>query len=226
MPEDTVWYAPFDLAIGMMTIHSHENMVKSTIDVLPANPPRVASSDPACGGMAGGVPAAHAYEGYDYFEPKVCEYWRQPDGPLILRKGQAIRTSCIIDTESIRPTRSTIPRCAPRSRTVPSVTRSTGTRILRCTGSVTRASGSWAYRRESRSIWSGSESRNIPKTARRIPRPTTAAAPSTVHTPHRATARPTAATPGAAYRRAWFSRTRGRMRCASRSSCTGRSIAC
>jgi hypothetical protein len=184
MPEDTVWYAPFDVAIGMMTIHSHENMVKSTIDMLPGNPPRLASSDPACGGMAGGVPAAHAYEGYDYFEPKVCEYWRQPDGPLILRKGQAIQTSCLINNGVNQTTKSTIPRSGPRSRTDRSVTRSTGARILRRTGCVTRASGSWAYGRESRSIWSGSESRNIPKTARRIRRPTTATAPSTVHTPH------------------------------------------
>jgi hypothetical protein len=96
-PQDTVWYAPFDLVIGMATMHSHENMVRGTIDVLPANSPRLASTDRDCGGAAGSSAPLHAYENRNYFEPKVCEYWRDADGPLVLRKGQAIRASCIVN---------------------------------------------------------------------------------------------------------------------------------
>lgn len=98
-PQDTVWYAPFDLAIGMITIHSHANMVKGTVDVVPASPPRLMSSDPRCGGP----PSPHVYENYDYFQPQVCEYWRDAEGPLVLRKGEAIHASCLINN-GVRPT--------------------------------------------------------------------------------------------------------------------------
>src|SRR5439155_434439 len=36
----SVWYAPYDLAIGILAIHSHKRTVKGTIDVMPANPIR------------------------------------------------------------------------------------------------------------------------------------------------------------------------------------------
>jgi hypothetical protein len=81
----------------MLSMHSHENMVRGTIDVLPAHAPRMGSSDAQCGGGSGASPPLHAYENTSYFEPKVCEYWRESDGPLILRKGQAIRASCLIN---------------------------------------------------------------------------------------------------------------------------------
>src|SRR5256885_17239976 len=36
----SVWYAPYDLAIGILAIHSHKRTVHGTIDVMPANPIR------------------------------------------------------------------------------------------------------------------------------------------------------------------------------------------
>jgi hypothetical protein len=51
------------------------------------------------------VPAAHTYENYNYFEPEICEYWRNlTDGPLVLRKGEAIHASCVINN-GVTPTR-------------------------------------------------------------------------------------------------------------------------
>ncbi|MGH7899571.1 MAG: hypothetical protein ACREQQ_16580, partial [Candidatus Binatia bacterium] len=96
-PQETVWYAPFDLAIGMLTMHSHQKMVKGTIDVLPAAAPRLAETRPECGGPRGGLANPHAYESYSYFEPTICEYWRSAHDPLVLRKGQGIRAGCVVN---------------------------------------------------------------------------------------------------------------------------------
>ena len=93
-PQSTVWYAPFDLALGMATTHSHENMVKGTMQIVPAPRPRPGSARAECGGGTGNP---DVYTSYDYFEPTVCEYWREPDGPIILRKGDAVVTSCIVN---------------------------------------------------------------------------------------------------------------------------------
>lgn len=104
-PQDTLWYAPFDLAIGMLTMHSHQNMVKGTIDVVPAALPRPSERSPRCGGpKADGLP--NVYENFSYFDPEVCEYWRnEADGPIVLRKGEGIRASCLINN-GVRPTQA------------------------------------------------------------------------------------------------------------------------
>jgi hypothetical protein len=92
----TTWYAPFDLAIGMITLHSHERMVRGIADVVPANPIRPAARNAACGGSVNGVPQP-IYTNESYTEPNVCDYWKEPDGPLILRKGQGINFRCLHD---------------------------------------------------------------------------------------------------------------------------------
>src|SRR5947207_15656474 len=42
----SVWYAPYDLAIGILAIHSHKRTAKGTIDILPANPIRTGGLSP------------------------------------------------------------------------------------------------------------------------------------------------------------------------------------
>src|SRR5256885_14614909 len=51
----SVWYAPYDLAIGILAIHSHKRTVKGTIDVMPANPIRTGGLSQE-GAGAGGRP--------------------------------------------------------------------------------------------------------------------------------------------------------------------------
>lgn len=95
--EQSIWYAPFDLAIGMLTLHSHQNMVKGTIQILPATAPRMSATRPGCGGLKNGLPNPAVYENYRYLEPEFCEYWREADGPIILRKGDAVRAQCVVN---------------------------------------------------------------------------------------------------------------------------------
>jgi hypothetical protein len=101
-----VWHAPFDLAIGLMTIHSHHRNVKGYIDILPANPVRSGDPDEFCGGskpepgenaVDALLRAQHVYTNLDWEDARICEYWRRPDGPLILRKGQAVKTTCYVN---------------------------------------------------------------------------------------------------------------------------------
>ena len=92
--KETVWYPPFDAAIGLITTHSHHRSVRIHIDQVPANPLRLESPDPACGGGASGTPAEHLFDSWQWEDAKVCEYWQEPDGPVIARKGQALRTTC------------------------------------------------------------------------------------------------------------------------------------
>src|SRR5438093_307193 len=101
----SVWYAPYDLAIGILAIHSHKRTVKGTIDVMPANPIRTgglsqeeagAGTRPQeCGVSQNGLPPEHIYADWHWDDPPVCRYYKQPDGPLILRKGDALVTHCI-----------------------------------------------------------------------------------------------------------------------------------
>src|SRR5881409_1869207 len=100
-----VWYAPYDLAIGILAIHSHKRTVKGTIDVMPANPIRTGglSAEEAgdgvrpeeCGVSQSGLPPEHIYVDWHWDDPPVCRYYKQADGPLILRKGDALVTHCI-----------------------------------------------------------------------------------------------------------------------------------
>jgi hypothetical protein len=103
---ELVWHAPFDMEIGLMTIHSHHRNVRGFIDIVPANPIRDGYSDEYCGGSKpefGETPeqallqAEHVLENVDWEDARICEYWRNPDGPLVLRKGQAVRTTCYVN---------------------------------------------------------------------------------------------------------------------------------
>ena len=98
-PHTIVWHAPFDLAVGLITTHSHHRNVVSFVDVLPVNPIRSESLDSMCGGSGDpNAPAPeHVYTNWEWEDARVCEYWKQKDGPLILRKGQALRTTCYVN---------------------------------------------------------------------------------------------------------------------------------
>jgi hypothetical protein len=100
---DRVWYAPFDAAVGVVTLHSHENMVKATTHVVPPTAARSGAVRRECGGTSGALPNPNVYENYSYLEPEVCEYWRDADGPLILRKGQALHMQCVVNN-GVTPT--------------------------------------------------------------------------------------------------------------------------
>src|SRR2546426_8370484 len=101
----SVWYAPYDLAIGILAIHSHKRTVKGTIDILPANPIRTGGLSPEeaggrtkpqeCGVSQNGLPPEHIYADWHWDDPPVCRYYKEPDGPLILHKGDALATHCI-----------------------------------------------------------------------------------------------------------------------------------
>ena len=91
-----VWYAPYDLELGVLAIHAHKRMVKGTVDALPVNPIRGRSPDPDCGGSA--VRDANGlYVSWEWDDNETCEYWRDPDGPVVLRKGQALRWHCTVN---------------------------------------------------------------------------------------------------------------------------------
>jgi hypothetical protein len=78
-------------------------MVKGTMDVTPISPPRLNSMDPLCGGwgpFALGLeptPPANLYTGWFWEDAPVCQYWRDADGPVILRKHDALRTTCYVN---------------------------------------------------------------------------------------------------------------------------------
>ncbi|MGH7818871.1 MAG: hypothetical protein ACREQ9_03785, partial [Candidatus Binatia bacterium] len=118
-----IWYAPYDLAVGILAIHSHKRMVKGTIDVVPANPIRTSgleeNPDPnitneSCGVSDDGLPPEHIYVDWHWDDAPVCRYYKQPDGPLILRKGDALVTRCLVNNGVIQseqapePVRSSI----------------------------------------------------------------------------------------------------------------------
>jgi hypothetical protein len=92
------WLAPFDAAVALGAIHSHHRMVKGIQSISPANPPRLNSDNPLCGGWKGAdVPPTDVYTNWYWEDAPVCEWWREPDGPLVLRKGQSIRTACYVN---------------------------------------------------------------------------------------------------------------------------------
>ncbi|MGH7856287.1 MAG: hypothetical protein ACREQY_03085, partial [Candidatus Binatia bacterium] len=93
---ETEWVAPYDLAMAFFATHSHHRMVKGTINVVP-NPPRPNGQDPNCGGIAGPIPPTSMYTNWWWEDAKLCYYWKEPDGPLIIRKGQVVRTTCYVN---------------------------------------------------------------------------------------------------------------------------------
>jgi hypothetical protein len=94
---ESEWVAPYDLALANAAIHSHHRMVKGTMDILPANPPRLKSPNPLCGGAANGQTPTNLYTDWYWEDAPVCEYWRDPDGPVVMRKGEAVRTTCFVN---------------------------------------------------------------------------------------------------------------------------------
>ncbi|MGH7857761.1 MAG: hypothetical protein ACREQY_10565 [Candidatus Binatia bacterium] len=95
--KELYWYPPFDAAIGLISTHSHHRSVKIHVDVVPANPLRSASADPACGGSAGDAVPEHIFESWEWEDAKICQYWKEPDKALIVRKGQGLRTTCYVN---------------------------------------------------------------------------------------------------------------------------------
>jgi hypothetical protein len=93
---ETEWVAPYDLAMAFFATHSHHRMVKGTINVVP-NPPRPNGTDPECGGANGPVPPTSMYTNWSWEDAKLCYYWKEADGPLIIRKGQVVRTTCYVN---------------------------------------------------------------------------------------------------------------------------------
>jgi len=108
-----VWYAPYDLAIGILAIHSHKRMVKGTVDVVPLNPVRAGGlsdqekgagvREKECGVSTNGLPPDHIYSDWHWDDAPVCKYYLQPDGPLILHKGDALVTRCTVNNGIIQP---------------------------------------------------------------------------------------------------------------------------
>jgi hypothetical protein len=93
---ESEWVPPYDLAFTNFTIHSHHRMVKGIMDITPASPVRTGSPDPQCGGSKNAT-ATNLYVNWDWEDAKYCEYWKDPDGPVVLRKGQSVRTSCYVN---------------------------------------------------------------------------------------------------------------------------------
>lgn len=92
------WEPPFDSEVAIMAIHSHHRMVKGTMDVLPVNPPRPNDTDPVCGGpQPDGTPATNLYTDWFWEDAPVCQFWKQKDGPVPLRKGESLQTTCMVN---------------------------------------------------------------------------------------------------------------------------------
>jgi hypothetical protein len=94
---ESLWYPPYDASVGLMTIHSHHRMVKGTMNLEGGHVPRLNSPDPLCGGMKSGATPTDLYTDWTWEDAPVCEYWRDPDGPVTIRKGQALRTTCFVN---------------------------------------------------------------------------------------------------------------------------------
>jgi hypothetical protein len=90
------WYAPYDLEIGSLAIHAHKYMVNGVVDVVPANRPRLESSNSDCGGSKNGL-APHLLTTWYWDESYPCEYWRDPDRGVVTRKGEALRWTCTVN---------------------------------------------------------------------------------------------------------------------------------
>ena len=91
------WWAPFDLAIGLITTHSHHRNSLGYMDISPANPVRLGGRDNTCGGAANGEVPPHVFTNTEWEDANLCEYWKEPDGPLVMRKGQTIQTTCYVN---------------------------------------------------------------------------------------------------------------------------------
>ncbi|MEA2626377.1 MAG: hypothetical protein QOD06_2422, partial [Candidatus Binatota bacterium] len=96
---ESEWFPPYDAAITHMAIHSHHRMVKGTMNLAPPHEPRSESSNPLCGGIKGGVTSdsVNLYSDWYWEDAPVCNYWKDPDGPVIIRKGQSVRTTCFVN---------------------------------------------------------------------------------------------------------------------------------
>jgi hypothetical protein len=101
---ESEWLPPYDAAITHMAIHSHHRMVKGTMNLAPPHEPRTESPNPLCGGLANGGGVAgltsdsiNLYTDWYWEDAPVCNYWKDPDGPVIIRKGQSVRTTCFVN---------------------------------------------------------------------------------------------------------------------------------
>lgn len=104
------WTPPFDAAVALTAIHSHHRMVKGLMNVAPKNPPRQQESalntpeECGIGANPDGTPKDNPdfspnelYTDWWWEDAPVCEYWKQPDGPITVRKGQSLRTTCYVN---------------------------------------------------------------------------------------------------------------------------------
>jgi hypothetical protein len=92
------WLAPYDAQIALGAIHSHHRMVKGLMNPAGGFPPRVNSPNPLCGGLMNPTSdSVNAYTDWYWEDAPVCEWWKDADGTIPLRKGQAWRTTCYIN---------------------------------------------------------------------------------------------------------------------------------
>jgi hypothetical protein len=95
--KEVPWTAPYDLKMTMLVLHSHHRMVKGTINLTP-NPLRANSPNPDCGGSAGqSVPPLNLYTNWAWEDAPICDLWKDPDGPVVMRKGQVLRAGCAVN---------------------------------------------------------------------------------------------------------------------------------
>ena len=94
---ESEWVPPFDSQIALNAIHSHHRMVKGVMNVAPVNPPRLNAHDPNCGGPQPNGAPSDLYTSWEWEDAPVCQYWKEDDGPVPLRKGQTLRTTCYVN---------------------------------------------------------------------------------------------------------------------------------
>jgi len=93
----SAWQPPYDAAIGLAAIHSHHRMVKGTMALVPPSAPRLNSPNADCGGWGSGKTPTDVYTDWTWEDAPVCQYWKDPDGPITIRKGQALTTTCYVN---------------------------------------------------------------------------------------------------------------------------------
>ncbi|MGH7856288.1 MAG: hypothetical protein ACREQY_03090, partial [Candidatus Binatia bacterium] len=95
--KEVPWTAPYDLEMTMLVLHTHHRLVKGTINLTP-NPVRPNSPNPYCGGSYNQPsPPLDLYTNWWWEDAPICDYWKEPDGPIVMRKGQVLRAQCLVN---------------------------------------------------------------------------------------------------------------------------------
>ena len=94
---ESEWIPPFDSQLALNAIHSHHRMVKGVMNVAPVNPLRPNAQDPNCGAPKPDGTPGDLYTSWEWEDAPVCQYWKEQDGPVALRSGQSLRTTCYVN---------------------------------------------------------------------------------------------------------------------------------